>query len=377
MERLEVQPASGRSQCPYCHAGFTSSERIWECPRCKTSIHDECARQHGGCTVLGCGALVGDVPGAAPRTESAHRVVGVARGARQHAPVETDRALWWVLVAIGVVALAMTGLLFGVVKLISSRHDPLPPVVQPSLPPGSLVPGEELFDSTVQELLGEVEKREVWTRTTGGKVELDFGRGRELSAARSLIEAQLESNGDRQALEGRLREALRLRAGRSDPRLVEAVLRDTFSLEPRDAAALARKHGGTTTWGTTPPGTAFTVETTEGHSVSLATTTLVSCTDAAARLSTTASNGAATTVEAPLEVNHLDSWSAIYPKGEVSLETRAGTFKCLRFEGVAILDGRPALMEVWVAPNLPVAVKSVVKVGSTTTTRVLASIARP
>jgi hypothetical protein len=44
--------------CPFCHMELKRAEPVWTCPLCSTRHHDECARDNGRCTVMGCGAIV-------------------------------------------------------------------------------------------------------------------------------------------------------------------------------------------------------------------------------------------------------------------------------------------------------------------------------
>jgi hypothetical protein len=46
----------GAPRCPYCHVDIAEDAKdLAACARCKTLHHDECFREHGGCTLLGCG----------------------------------------------------------------------------------------------------------------------------------------------------------------------------------------------------------------------------------------------------------------------------------------------------------------------------------
>src|SRR4051794_37920645 len=56
--RVEVHEASRPTSCPYCHGALGAREDVWECPRCSTRHHADCARTNGHCTILGCGATV-------------------------------------------------------------------------------------------------------------------------------------------------------------------------------------------------------------------------------------------------------------------------------------------------------------------------------
>ncbi|MEZ6186604.1 MAG: hypothetical protein R3F62_16535 [Planctomycetota bacterium] len=42
--------------CPYCREGFEEQGALapWECPRCSTAVHAECAADHQGCVTFGC-----------------------------------------------------------------------------------------------------------------------------------------------------------------------------------------------------------------------------------------------------------------------------------------------------------------------------------
>lgn len=40
--------------CPFCRAAVRRGEATWECPRCATLHHQECAKENHRCTVLGC-----------------------------------------------------------------------------------------------------------------------------------------------------------------------------------------------------------------------------------------------------------------------------------------------------------------------------------
>lgn len=64
LETPHVHPDPARPLvCPYCHARFADHEKRWACPRCGTEHHDDCARENGRCTVMGCEAIVlGAVP---------------------------------------------------------------------------------------------------------------------------------------------------------------------------------------------------------------------------------------------------------------------------------------------------------------------------
>lgn len=47
-------------RCPYCHLDVGKLDLPWRCPGCETEHHKECAEEHGGCTLLGCGVRIGD-----------------------------------------------------------------------------------------------------------------------------------------------------------------------------------------------------------------------------------------------------------------------------------------------------------------------------
>jgi hypothetical protein len=71
----------GAAACPYCHERLATGVRVWRCNRCVTPHHDECAREHGRCTIYGCGAIYKASPApvayAAPvRREGGHATVG-------------------------------------------------------------------------------------------------------------------------------------------------------------------------------------------------------------------------------------------------------------------------------------------------------------
>ncbi|MEZ0231055.1 MAG: hypothetical protein ACAI25_20740 [Planctomycetota bacterium] len=52
MEKIQVAEHASDHRCPYCHADVKGA--AWECPGCGTVHHEDCARENGSCTVLGC-----------------------------------------------------------------------------------------------------------------------------------------------------------------------------------------------------------------------------------------------------------------------------------------------------------------------------------
>lgn len=76
--------------CPYCREGFEEQGALapWECPRCSTSVHAECAADHQGCVTFGCagvelrpGRVTAKLPALRPRLGarvSARRALRVA-----------------------------------------------------------------------------------------------------------------------------------------------------------------------------------------------------------------------------------------------------------------------------------------------------------
>ena len=71
---LRAENRGNDARCPYCHASVLGAERLWTCPRCTTEHHEDCARENGQCTLLGCPELV-NVPARAdlPRVERSPR----------------------------------------------------------------------------------------------------------------------------------------------------------------------------------------------------------------------------------------------------------------------------------------------------------------
>ncbi len=53
MEKIHVEEHGRPERCPYCH-GDIGSRSLWRCPGCDTPHHAECAKENGGCTILGC-----------------------------------------------------------------------------------------------------------------------------------------------------------------------------------------------------------------------------------------------------------------------------------------------------------------------------------
>jgi hypothetical protein len=53
--------------CPFCRGAILTSERAWTCRGCATVHHEECARENGACTVMGCGRRLETVAPAATR----------------------------------------------------------------------------------------------------------------------------------------------------------------------------------------------------------------------------------------------------------------------------------------------------------------------
>jgi hypothetical protein len=37
---------------------LSSGDPVWTCPECSTRLHEDCARENGRCTVLGCATVV-------------------------------------------------------------------------------------------------------------------------------------------------------------------------------------------------------------------------------------------------------------------------------------------------------------------------------
>jgi hypothetical protein len=68
-------------RCPFCHSRVLDSERHWICRRCKTLHHEDCARENGRCTLLGCGeaTIVERRPGEPPLPPVARSYRAVAR----------------------------------------------------------------------------------------------------------------------------------------------------------------------------------------------------------------------------------------------------------------------------------------------------------
>ena len=54
----ERQPLLDAPRCPYCHGDFVVRPEVEHCCLgCGTPMHAACWREHGGCSVYGCGGL--------------------------------------------------------------------------------------------------------------------------------------------------------------------------------------------------------------------------------------------------------------------------------------------------------------------------------
>ncbi len=89
--------------CPFCHMELRSAEPIWTCPICSTRHHEECARENGRCTILGCDALV---PRDRPRPVVAP-VLAATRSRFTTTPRECLVALAAILAFLGPIALTL------------------------------------------------------------------------------------------------------------------------------------------------------------------------------------------------------------------------------------------------------------------------------
>ncbi len=341
-ERVEVREGSKPSTCPYCH-DVLASAAVWECPRCRTAHHAECARSHGTCTVLGCGAAferpVALVHGHVPRPE-------LVRPHERPGRLDADRHQLIALVVVIVFLVGAAALAF------VSRSLSRPATTAPVPAPASRI---DFSDELFAEARAELDRIQFEHRATDDPAVFDDVR--ENTALRELAAAQVGSGRVRADVESSIRAALRARVQGPDPRAIEAVVRDAFSIERRDRAKLARRIRGTTSWAQVAPGTRYVLETSGGAPI---------------REVRTRPAGDA------LEVNHLEGWLVVTPLGERIVETPAGRFACRHFEGVRTGGGRDLpRVEVWVAPELPVPVKSVVVEGGVTTTTVLVAIEKP
>jgi hypothetical protein len=65
-------------RCPFCHALAGEVDRLWPCPRCGTVHHEDCARENGQCTILGCCEAVSGRAAGLPPVERSLRAA--ARG---------------------------------------------------------------------------------------------------------------------------------------------------------------------------------------------------------------------------------------------------------------------------------------------------------
>jgi hypothetical protein len=52
---VAARPRSAPTSCGYCRDDLDAAS-TWRCPRCATLHHRACVREHGRCTVFGCGA---------------------------------------------------------------------------------------------------------------------------------------------------------------------------------------------------------------------------------------------------------------------------------------------------------------------------------
>jgi hypothetical protein len=52
---LAVVDVSGKTRCPYCHAGVDVHEDLVACEACATVLHSDCWEELGGCPIMGCG----------------------------------------------------------------------------------------------------------------------------------------------------------------------------------------------------------------------------------------------------------------------------------------------------------------------------------
>jgi hypothetical protein len=69
--RVQLTPHAGKRTCPFCHGPFLTTEKLWECPRCSTVHHTECASENQKCAILGCGGEAPRLPGAREESRSA------------------------------------------------------------------------------------------------------------------------------------------------------------------------------------------------------------------------------------------------------------------------------------------------------------------
>ncbi|MDF1667461.1 MAG: RING finger protein, partial [Planctomycetota bacterium] len=52
--KVKSSTKSENTSCPYCKGDLKESESLKTCEACQTSLHEECAKEMGRCTTVGC-----------------------------------------------------------------------------------------------------------------------------------------------------------------------------------------------------------------------------------------------------------------------------------------------------------------------------------
>ncbi len=340
-ERLEFREGSKPVTCPYCRAPLAAGEAVWSCPMCHTGHHDECARSHGRCTVLGCAT---PFQGAAPRMNAPrNRIAGVPFRTQQ--PEPSSRGLW-----IGLTIVFVVLVLLAAMPVVGERVWPEPPPA-----PAPVDPNHGLPEAFVKTALDELAHRRTRAASSPDGA-LDLHRDRTNPRLRERFAAEVASGKDPNGVGAALEAALRAHVPSAEPVAIEAVLRTARSNDPAKARREYRRVWDTNGWWGYPT-PRYVIETSANGSVTRE-----------AKSRDSSRYGSVEFTESWLDARELASEGVLTP---------AGAFQCRHIVGVVEEGDRMSRIEIWIADRMPVPVKTVRTNRDGTQTSLLVAIEKP